>query len=209
MADVCRIVVVGLDPIFRGGMVEALRCDQRFVVAAHGMTAQDAEHLAREHELDVLVLEAAVPSSLTAALAILGAHQKIKLIFLASDEDEEHVSHALHMGVHGYILKTITGQELVHALAMIHGGGRYISHDLSWRLLTNRAPTPTPPQIALSLREQQVLDHTLDGLTNRQIACKLGLSLGALKYHKTNVFRKLGVHNSLGLVATMNGVAKR
>ena len=199
MREVCRIGVVGVEPIFRDGVVDVLGRDQRLIVAGQGRTVQEAERLVRECGLDVLLLEAAVPGSLATAQAILSGHPTVKVIFLASVEDEEQASQALFVGVHGYIMKTITGPELVHAIAMVHRGGRYISHDLSWRVVKNRAPTQTPHQIAdksqLSLREQQVLEYTLRGLTNLQMACELGLSLSATKYHKTSAFRKLGVRN--------------
>ena len=64
MRDECLIAIVGVEPIFRDGVVQTLSCDQGFVVVAEGTTGQDAEHLAGEHGLDVLLLEAAVPGSL-------------------------------------------------------------------------------------------------------------------------------------------------
>jgi DNA-binding NarL/FixJ family response regulator len=210
MRDECRIAIVGVEPIFRDGVVQTLSCDQGFVVAAQGTTGQDAEHVASEHGLDVLLLEAAVPGSLAAARNILSVHQNVKVIFFASGEDEEHASQALQIGVHGYMLKTIAALEFVHAIATVHAGGRYISHDLSWRLVTSRAPASTPPQLAgrsqLSLREQQIVEYTLMGLTNLQIAHKLGRSLSTTKYHKSMTFKKLGVRNRLGVIAKMNEI---
>ena len=197
MADVCRVAVVDVDPIFRDGVVQVLRSDQTFCVAAEGTTAQNAEDMAREYGPDALLLGDAVPGSLIAAQAILRAHQNVKVIILASVEDHEHATQALDIGVHGYVVKTITGAELVRAITMVHGGERYISHGLSWRLVTNRALSVTPRQMAnrshLSLRELQVLEYTSKGLTNQQIACKLGLSISTTKYYKTFAFRKLGV----------------
>ena len=212
MGDVCRVAVVDVEPFFREGVVQFLRSDQTFFVAAEGTTAQDAEEIARQYGPDALLLGDAVPDGLIVAQAILRAHQNVKMIILASVEDHEHASQALHVGVHGYIMKTIAGPELARAITMVHGGERYISHGLSWRLVTNRAPGAMPRQIAnrshLSLRELQVLEYTSKGLTNQQIACKLGLSISGTKYYKTLAFRKLGVRNRVEAIATMNKAVK-
>ena len=57
-----------------------------------------------------------MPGSLKAVQAILQANRNVKVIFLASTEDQEHVTRALHAGVHGYIMKGVTGRELVKAI---------------------------------------------------------------------------------------------
>ena len=207
MVDECRIVIVDVYPLFREGVVQAVRRDQTLIVVAEGTTANDAEQLVRENEPDVLLLEVAVPGSLRAAKAILRAHRNVKVIFLASVEDQEHATQALHAGAHGYIMKGIAGPELVKAIAIVHGGERYVTHELALRLVTKPESSLAQLKIAgrpLSLREQQVLDYTLGGLTNQEIASKLGRSLSTIKYHKTLVFRKMGVRSRMEAMIALN-----
>lgn len=202
MADEkCRIAIVDIYPLFREGAAHVIRRDKSLIVVAEGTTAEDAEQLVRKNEPDILLLEAAVPGSLGAAQAILRAHQNVKLIFLASAEDQEHATQALHVGAHGYIMKGITGVELVKAIAAVHSGERYVTPDLAWRLIMKSASSPAQRKIAdrphLGIREQQVLDHTSRGLTNQEIARTLGLGLSTIKHYKTLAFRKMGVRNRL------------
>jgi DNA-binding NarL/FixJ family response regulator len=197
----CRIAIVDVYPLFREGVVQAMRQGKNFVVVGEGSTADDAQQIVREKEPDVLLLEAAVAGSLKIAQAILRTHKNVKVAVLASIEDQEHIAQALHIGVHGYIMKGITGAELVRAIQVIRAGERYITADLAWLLVTDSGPAPTQREAGnksnLSIREQQVIDYTSKGMTNQEIARALGLALGTIKYYKTLAFRKLGVRNRL------------
>ena len=201
----CQVVIVDVYPLFRAGVVQLLRRNKNSILVAEGATADDAERLVRENEPDVLLLEVAVPGSLTVAQAILRAHRNVRVIFMASAEDLEHATHALHAGVHGYVMKGITGPDLVKAISAVHSGERYISPDLAWRLVTRPESSPTQRKDAdsvdLSIREKQVLEYTQRGLTNQEIARMLGLGLSTIKHCKMLIFRKMGVRNRMEAIA--------
>jgi len=209
----CRIAIVDKYPIFRIGVTHAIRRDKRFEVVAEGATAEDAQQLAREKKPHVLLLEAAVPGSLAALQAILRTSRNVKVIVLASAEDLDHASQAVHMGAHGYIMKGISGPELVKAIAAVHAGERYITPDLAWRLVTKPAVAPATVEERtwrdLSVREQQVLDYTSKGFSNSEIARALGLGLSTIKYYKTLAFRKMGVRNRVEAVLTASKAVKQ
>jgi two-component system, NarL family, nitrate/nitrite response regulator NarL len=213
VAEGSRIAVVDHYPIFRQGIVQALRRQKNFVVVGEGSTGEDAEKFASEKALDVLLLEVAVPNSLKVAASILSAHQNVKIIFLASIEDEEHALSALQAGAQGYIMKGISGPELVGAINVVSNGGRYISPDLAWRLVAKPASHTTTRETlsraSLSIREQQVLDCTSKGLTNREIGAMLGLGVSTIKHYKTLVFRKIGVRNRLEAAVAATKYAKQ
>lgn len=214
MPEACRIAIVDPYPIFREGIVQAISRTEHFSVVAEGTTAEDAERLVRQDQPDILLLEVAVPGSLKAAEAILRAHKNVKVVFLASAEDREHITQALRAGVHGYMLKGITGPELVRAMEVIHGGERYITPDLAWHLVTKPRPAASPAQAKaagaphLSVREQQVIDYAARGLTNKEIARILGLGLSTIKHYKTLAFKKMAVRNRLEAIAKAGQFAK-
>jgi two-component system, NarL family, nitrate/nitrite response regulator NarL len=197
VADKIRIGIIDVYPIFRAGVVQAIARSDALTVVATGGTAVDARRLA--WRCDVLVLEPAVPGSLRLAKDLL-ENTKTKVVFLSASLDEEHAKDALRLGVHGYIIKEVTGSELVGALAAIHSGARHIPADLAWRLL-GPSGARAKPALALDIREQQVLDHTAKGLTNAQVAGLLGLSISTIKRYKTKVFRRIGVRNRLEAIA--------
>lgn len=195
MTDKIRIAVVDVYPIFREGVVQALRRNRHCVVVGEGAVAQDARRVAA-NRLDVLLIEAAVPDSLQAAKSILETHERVKVVFLASVEDEVHATRALRDGAHGYVMKGISAAELIRAIVAVHNGERYVSSELACRLIT-RSELPRGSDLRLSLRERQVMDHTARGLTNKEIASLLGLTVSTIKHYKSLAFRKLGVRNRL------------
>jgi DNA-binding NarL/FixJ family response regulator len=197
VADKIRIGIIDVYPIFRAGVVQAIARSDTLTVVATGGTADEARRLA--WRCDVLVLEPAVPGSLGLAKDLL-ENTRTKVVFLSARVDDEHAKDALRLGVHGYLIKEVTGTELVGALAAIHSGARHIPSELAWRLL-GPCGTGPKPVLALGIREQQVLDHTAKGLTNAQVAGLLGLSISTIKRYKTKVFRRIGVRNRLEAMA--------
>jgi DNA-binding NarL/FixJ family response regulator len=211
VVDECRVAVVDKYPIFRAGIVHAIGGTKNLTVVAEGSTAEDAERIALKKRPDILLLEAAVPNSLSAVKAILHAHRNVKVIILASAEDLEYAARVVQVGAHGYIVKGITGPELVKAIAAVRGGERYIAPDLAWRLVAKpespRAPSDASLFHLLSVREQQVLNHTARGLSNAEIARVLGLGLSTIKYYKTLAFRKMRVRNRVEAMLAAEKIA--
>jgi two-component system, NarL family, nitrate/nitrite response regulator NarL len=208
VVDKIRIGIVDVYPIFRDGVVRAIGRAKNLTVVAAGDTAEDARRLA--WQCDVLLLEPAVPGSIDLAKEIL-ENTSTKVVFLSARVDEEHAKDALHLGVHGYLVKEVTGTELVSALRAVHSGARHLPSDLAWRLLGPTEERSKPvlgpteerrkPVQPLGIREQQVLDHTSKGLTNAQVADLLGLSVSTIKRYKTRLYRRIGVRNRLEALA--------
>ncbi|HXE88387.1 MAG TPA: response regulator transcription factor [Hyphomicrobiaceae bacterium] len=194
MTDKIRVAIVDIYPIFREGVAQALRRDKRCLVVGEGTTVEDAERVAGG-QLDVLLIEAAVRDSLRAVRSILATRKRVKIVFLASVEDEVHATQALRDGAQGYLMKGVSAAELIRAIVAVHNGKRSITSELACRLITRSEPPRSSEQ--LSLRERQVMDHTSRGLTNKEIASLLGLTVSTIKHYKSLAFRKLGVRNRL------------
>ena len=201
MASPIRIVIVDPYPIFRQGVVRTIARSGEMVLAAEGATANDARRLVHEKKPDVLILDIAVPGGLEAVREI--ARSGVKCAALTALDDVLSVSNALAAGVTGYILKGINGLELIEAVTAIHGNEPYVTAELALRLLLGAkggalvALRDAKAQVALSRRERQLLEHVSQGLTNKEIAEELGLTIGTTKYYLTQLFRKLHVRNRL------------
>ena len=123
-----------------------------------------------------------------------------KLAILTTRDDALSVSKALRVGAAGYILKAVSSTELIAAIETIDTGKPFITAELAARLLTDAKGGPLVPKrevrnAALSYREQQMLDHASRGLSNHEIAEKLGLKVGTIKHYMTKVFRKMKPSN--------------
>jgi DNA-binding NarL/FixJ family response regulator len=211
MVSKYRIAIIDKSPIFSLGMMLAIRHDKRLVVVAQGKTARDSERIVVDNEPDVLILDAAVTGSLGIIQAVGLAHRNIKMILLASTEGWEHAAHALRAGAHGYITRRVTGPDLVKAVLAICDGERFVTPEIAWHLARYTAMPPAQRNVAtipqLNFREQQVFDYMTRGLSNPEIASKLGIGISTVRLYTTIVFRKLGVRNRLGAIAATNAIA--
>jgi DNA-binding NarL/FixJ family response regulator len=170
------------------------------VLVAEGATADDAHEVVESGSSDVLLLDLEVPGDgMSAAEKVLRTRPGVKVVVLTACDTEEYVSDALRMGVHGYILKDVSGPELVSAIEAIHRGEPYITPALASRLLMQTRGRPLAVQgsgcIDLTPRDRQLLGFLATGLTNQEIARSLGMNVRTVKHYLTQVFRKMRVRN--------------
>lgn len=196
-----RIAVIDPHPIFRQGVIRTIARSQCMECVGEGTTAEDARQLADEHHPDVLILDIAIENARAVVAEIV--KRGIKCVALTTLDDVLTVSSVLASGANGYILKGVSGLELIAALKTINDGAPYVTAELAARLLIGKSLLPqrvAKVQGALSYREQQLLDHITKGYTNQEIANKLGLTVGTTKVYLTQLFKKMRVRNRLQAV---------
>jgi two-component system, NarL family, nitrate/nitrite response regulator NarL len=199
VADRIKVAVIDAHPLYRQGLSNVL-AGSRLVPVAEGATADDAHGVVQSGNPDVLLLDVEVPGDgLGAVEEVLRARPGVKVVILTACDEAEHVTDALRMGVHGYILKDVSGPELVSAIEAIHRGEPYITPALASRLLMQSRGRPLAPQASgstdLTSRDRQLLGFLATGLTNQEIALSLGVNVRTVKHYLTQVFRKMRVRN--------------
>jgi two-component system, NarL family, nitrate/nitrite response regulator NarL len=199
IADRIKVAVVDPHPLYRQGLVNAV-AGSRLVVVAEGGTADEAPRTVLKGKPDVLLLDIAVPGDgMGIARQVLRLRPGLKVVVLTASEDEEDVADALRMGVHGYILKEVSGPELVSAVEAICRGEPYVTPALASRLLMRGKGRPLAPHriedVGLTAHDRRILGYVGRGLTNQEIARSLGMNVRTVKHYLTRVFRKMGVRN--------------
>jgi two-component system, NarL family, nitrate/nitrite response regulator NarL len=205
-----RVAVIDPYPLFRQGIVQTIVHAGELGLVAEGATLLDAQRAVQDHRPDVLIIDiGGLPDSgVDGVQEFIENTRECKLVVLTSLDDVTSVSKALAAGIQGYILKGVTGAELVEAIATIHAGEPYITPKLASRLLTEARGGPLSairepnPKLALSHREQQVLIRISRGLTNKEIATQLGLTERTIKHYLTQLFKKMRVRNRLQAIQT-------
>jgi two-component system, NarL family, nitrate/nitrite response regulator NarL len=204
MSKPIRIVVIDSHPIFRQGVIRTIGRSDGMVLVGEGTTAADAQRLASEKRPDILILDIAIRDGLEIVAEM--AARGVKCLVLTALDDVLSVSNALAAGANGYILKGVSGLELIGALKAVNSGQPYVTAELAVRLLIGVKGKSLVPkrdakvQAALTYRELQVLEHITKGYTNQEIAEKLGLTIGTIKYYLSQLFKKMHVRNRVQAV---------
>jgi two-component system, NarL family, nitrate/nitrite response regulator NarL len=148
---------------------------------------------------DVLLMEIKMPDDGAAAVATIAReHPGVRVMILTVSDSGSDVTAMLQLGVHGYLLKGCTGQEIVRAVQRVHAGELCMTPVLAPRLLTEssrRGGGAGEGTEDLSSREEIILAQVSKGLTNKEIAKALNLREKTVKHYMTHIMQKLGVGN--------------
>lgn len=201
-----RFAVVDAQPLFRAGVIQALKTWRLCGSCVEGHCAADALHLAETQPIDIMVVDLDVPGGGAEAVATIGRlWPAVRLVILTRSEQPEDVTGALGCGARGYVLKTAEAGELLTALRLVASGETYVAPSLGARLFarsqTKTASQPTSATAtSLTPREDEILGHVSLGATNKEIARQLKISEKTVKYFMTNIMQKLQVRNRVEAV---------
>jgi DNA-binding NarL/FixJ family response regulator len=196
MINPIRAAVVDDHPMFREGVAKLLARTPGIEIVAIGSAAADAVRIAREFAPDVLLMEIKMPDDGAAAVSTVAhEHPGVRIMVLTVSDNDADVSAMLQLGVHGYLLKGCTGQEIIRSVQRIHAGELCMTPDLAPRLLTEANRSGGARAADLSSREEIILAQVSKGLTNKEIAKALNLREKTVKHYMTHIMQKLGVGN--------------
>ncbi len=194
-SDAIRIAVFDESPLFRAGIVHVLSAEPGFEVIA----ASDSLCLSTKPPPNVVILDSKLVVGKTSLARSIGG--SIKILVLAFSLDEEQVLEAFAAGARGYLLKGVSGAQLVQAVHALHRGEGYVSPDIAAIILTQaslakrRAGPNTSLPAQLTFREGEIFNLLASGLTNREIGQRLGVTENTIKRYFTRIFEKLHVRN--------------
>lgn len=201
MTNPIRTAIVDDHPLFREGVAKLLARTPGVEMVADGSMGIDAIKIARELLPDVLLLDLKLPDDgAAAASTIVREHPSVRVVILTASDCDSDVAAMLQLGVHGYLLKGCTGQEIIRAVQRVYAGECYLTPSLAARVLTKMslpAATAGNGSDELSGREEIILAQVSKGLTNKEIARALNLREKTVKHYMTHIMQKLGVRNRL------------
>jgi len=201
--DKIRILVADESPIFRRGLCEVLRARDRFRVVGLAVHAEDARRKAAELKPDIVVIdvEAGKPK-LEGILSLARACPDSRILALGDTVEVGAVEEVLRAGAAGYLLRNANDDEIWQAVEAIHRGEIYLnpaSRELMQAYVNRRAAGPRGCR-PLTAREREILRFIAEGLSNKEVAARLAISVRTVENHRASIMKKLDVRSVVDLV---------
>jgi DNA-binding NarL/FixJ family response regulator len=191
--------------LFREGIKAILKDEPSIEIVGEAADGRQAVAKALQLKPDVVLMDIAMPdlSGFDATRRIVQANAKAKVIILTMYEEEEVINRCLGAGAAGYVLKDAPRAHLIHAIDVVNKGGQYMSSRALKKVVkqyVKGAKSAATGYERLSDREREVLKLLADGLALKEIAVQLVLSVKTVDAHKTNLMRKLDLHDRSELI---------
>lgn len=203
-----KVLIVDDHPMVRRGLSMFVDGFPDFLLVGEASNVAVAVEIFRREQPNVVLMDLVMPDQ-DGSEAIQQIHEEdstVAIIALTSFGEEHLIEAALRAGARGFLYKSVSVDELADAIRQTHRGKIILdakASDVMQRLVSaSNSPTPAPVMSTLSNRENEVLQLLERGLTNKQIAFKLGLQTSTVKQYISNIFSKLHVRSRTEAVAT-------
>ena len=183
-----HVLIADDHAVVRMGLASLLGTAKAIDVVGEAFDGEDTVRKALKLKPDVVVMDLVMPrkDGIAATTEIKEKHPLTNVLILTTFSSSENIAKALKAGAAGAVLKSSSNDELIEAILKVARGERYLSADIE-HLLADDPPLPD-----LSPRQIEILDSIARGLTNKDIASQLDISLESVKSHIKIILEKLG-----------------
>jgi len=197
-----RLVIIEDQTAIREMLVEILRLDPKYQLVGESGDGQSAVNLCLEVKPDLLVLDAKLPG-LNGVDILRRISKKLpgmRVMVFSGYENPMLVREMLEAGAHGFVEKTAGLFEFKKGLETVANGGTYFGPAVA-ALLRDVVANPDASSASdfLTDREREILQLVAESHSTREIAAKLGISIKTVDNHRTNLMRKLNLHDVASL----------
>jgi DNA-binding NarL/FixJ family response regulator len=212
-----QIILAEDHNIVRNGIRSLLEKEKDFEVTGEAVNGREVlELLEKGTVADIILADMNMPelSGIELISKLKSQETSCKIIVLSALDHEKYVVQAFHTGTSGYLLKSVSPDELIFAIRHVYAGSQYICSELTSRFLNRLLSVPDAALTELSegmefsSREVEVLGLVAEGYTNQEIADKIFTSKRTVEGHRQALIDKTGARNTAALVrfALVNGI---
>ncbi len=205
-----RILLVDDHQIFRDGIISLFSNEYIVNIIDVASNWKDAVSKTERIQPELIILDISMPevSGIELIEKLKENNPLVKILILSMHTKEQYIFQAVRAGANGYLAKQDTSkEELIEAIKVIMENREYYSESISQimkehylRKARQSEENKKPDYERLTPREKEVLKLVVEGLSNRDIAEKLFVTIRTIETHKTNILQKLNLNNSVDLV---------
>ena len=201
-----RILLVDDHEIIRKGLRSILEPRKDWVIVGEATTGREAVKKVEELKPDVVVMDISMPelNGLEAVRQIVRLVPRTEVLVLTMHESEDLVREVLEAGARGYLLKSDAASQLIAAIETLRVHKPYLTSKVNDVILTGylggKPPRGETSGGRLTPREREIVQLLAEGLTNKEVATTLHISVKTAETHRTNIMRKLDLHSVSELV---------
>jgi DNA-binding NarL/FixJ family response regulator len=203
-----RILIVEDHTLLRAGLRALLSQDPDIEIVGESDNGRDAVRLIGTLAPNLVLMDLTMPgmNGIEAIADIKRRYPETRVLVLTIHKTDEYIHESLRAGADGYILKDATHDELRIAIRSVLNGKTYLSPDISGKVInrylgSGKSSTPASAWDSLTHREREVLKLVAEGHPNKYIADYLCLSVKTVEKHRSNLMKKLDLHNASTLTA--------
>jgi DNA-binding NarL/FixJ family response regulator len=207
MNNPLRILVADDHEVIREGLRALLERQTGWVVCGEAGTGREALTEALRLKPDIVIMDISMPelNGLDATPQILEHLPDTRVMILSAHDSERLIRHMLSSGARGYMLKTDAGRNLVAAVEALAQGQLFFTGSVSKVILgahqvSQPDTLPSSDFDVLTARERQILKLLAEGMTNKQVAAKINVSVKTVETHRSRLMGKLDLHSLTDLV---------
>lgn len=197
MTQSVRVLIVDDHPMVAQGIQSVLEDHDGIEVVGTLGNGRAALDQLECFDPDVILMDLNMPEmgGLTATEMVLERRPGTRILILSMHDNPEYISSALSHGAMGYVLKDVPTDEIADAITTVMKGHRYLCTGAEGAIAPKSRDVPG----ALTGREQTILLQLAQGLSNKDVALALDISVRTVETHRKNIKRKLGISSTAGL----------
>ena len=193
-----RIILADDHAMMREGLRAILETELGYSVVAQAGNGRETVALVKEHRPDLVIMDISMPdmNGIEATRQVMQEMPRTKVIALSMHTDKRFVGEMLQAGAAGYILKQGAMDELQQAIQTVLAGKAYISPEVAGTVVQDYVAMRREAEggVELTAKEREVLQLIAEGLSTKEIAQKLSVSVPTIETHRSHIMAKLKLH---------------
>ena len=200
-----HILICDDHTLFVEGLKAMLRNETSLSIVGEARDGRQAVELVKQLKPEVILMDVSMPdmNGFDATRRVHEFDPNAKVLILTMHDEEEFVARCLEAGAAGYIMKDAPASQLLFAIETVQKGERYLSPNVLKKVVDGYVKNTNRPLTSydrLTAREREILKLLAEGLTVKEVAVRLNLSVKTVEVHKHNLMKKIDVHDKAELV---------